>query len=156
MRSASEPTDQASNSNSAVDYESSDLLIQVSRNVARSSSTAPLDSAQANPELHRLHKKEKDSLSAQSPMVVRTSKSHKTEVRSPVLRPQITRIQEPASFPNLPTPQEPTVIKVIIGRVEIRATTAPTATSSSRLFYQSPQPDLSLKNYLKSRSGGGV
>lgn len=156
LRSTSELTDQASNSNSAVAPESSNSLIQASKGVTRSSATAPLNSAQANSELHsHLDTKEKDLLSARSPLVIHDAESHKTEVRSPVLQPQITRVQEPASFANLPTPREPTVIKVIIGRVEIRATTTPIAAPSSPPSYQPPQPDLSLENYLRSRNGGG-
>jgi hypothetical protein len=161
-----EPANQSLNPNSDVEFtnnpnsvfQSTNLtsLTQPTENAASSLSTTPLEPAQENSDLIvRPQRVEQNSLSSHLPLVAHVPESVKTEVRSLVLQPQITSIQEPDSSPQLPAQPEPPVIKVTIGRVEIRATASPISTPPSRSASKPPQPTLSLENYLKSRNGGG-
>jgi hypothetical protein len=51
-----------------------------------------------------------------------------------------------------PVKPEPAVIRVTIGRIEVRATTPPTPIPQQRAKQSAPR--LSLDDYLRSRNGG--
>ena len=84
-------------------------------------------------------------------VVVRLAQSAPTPTTPVYLKPAAP--PPPPSAPGLPRAPQPTVIRVTIGRIEVRAVTLPpVAPPAPRPAPRAPS--LSLDDYLKERRGG--
>ncbi len=83
-----------------------------------------------------------------------TAERNRESTREPVIQPvTIERIVPPAkNQPRASEPAEPAVIRVTIGRIEVRAITPPLPAAAPRKRPQGPA--LTLDDYLKQRNGG--
>jgi hypothetical protein len=69
------------------------------------------------------------------------------------IKPAVSQEKMQIAKPAEPTePTEPPVIKVTIGRIEVRAVTPPAPIPQQRV--KQPSPVLSLDEYLRLRNGG--
>jgi hypothetical protein len=73
-----------------------------------------------------------------------------------VVRPQLNdELERGPREPHVAAPESPApTIRVAIGRIEVRAITAPPAPPTRRTAPVPPGPELSLDDYLKQRNGG--
>ena len=92
-----------------------------------------------------------DSETYQPPRV--TAERNRESTREPAIQPlSIEQIVPPAETqPRASEPAEPAVIRVTIGRIEVRATTPPLPAAPRT---RPPGPALALDDYLKKRNGG--
>lgn len=92
-----------------------------------------------------------DGETYQSPRV--TAERNRESTREPAIQPiSIEQIVPPANTqPRASEPAEPAVIRVTIGRIEVRATTPPLPPAPRT---RPPGPALTLDDYLKQRNGG--
>jgi hypothetical protein len=82
-----------------------------------------------------------------------TAERNRESTREPAIQPiSIEQIAPPAKTqPRASEPAEPAVIRVTIGRIEVRATTPPLPAAPRT---RPPGPALTLDDYLKQRNGG--
>jgi hypothetical protein len=82
-----------------------------------------------------------------------TAERNRESTREPAIQPiTIEQIILPAKTqPRASEPAEPAVIRVTIGRIEVRATTPPLPAAPRT---RPPGPALTLDDYLKQRNGG--
>lgn len=82
--------------------------------------------------------------------ILATIQSPPASVRTQA-QPQVKPLGQTETHPNPPQSSQPPTIRVTIGRIDVRAVTPPTPSSSRR---SPPAPKLSLADYLKQRPGG--
>ena len=89
--------------------------------------------------------------SAPAPVVVRRTNNHPLSTRAQSLNGLAPRI-DTSSLPDELPPNEPPIVHVTIGRIEVRAT--PAATPTPRKPSRTAPPKLTLDAYLKERQEG--